>query len=181
MIILDYIYLIALGAGILLGFWKGFIKQIFALAGVLIITVGTTYISPLPAHWLEGVITSDTTRNIVAMALTFVVLAIGYGIVTRLISRLVNKTPGLGKVNRILGAVFAVAVVYLSFGFVTALVVETSQEFLPSVKKIFEESWIVNVVYGGTASPGRNFFGHWLFRVLVEKISSLAPDVALAM
>ena len=177
MILLDYIYLIALGVGIFLGLWRGFIKQIFALGGVLVIAVGTTYLAPVTAKVL-GVIQTDVTRNIVAMVVTLLVLSMVYGVITRLISRLVNKTPVLGKVNRILGAVFAVAVVYLGFGFVTALIVETSQEFLPSVKAIFEQSWIVRVVYGGAANPQRNFFGHWLLRVMVEKIASLAPDLA---
>lgn len=178
MTVLDYIYLIALGGGIVLGLWRGLVKQIFVLAGVFVIAVGTSYISPLPARWLENAISSDATRNIVAVALTFVVLTIVYSVVTALISRLINKTPGLGKANRILGAVFAVAVVYLGFGFITALVVQTSEEFLPSLKTVFGNSWIVNTIYGGAESPERNFFGNWLLKVLIDKITSLAPDLA---
>lgn len=180
MTVLDYIYLIALGAGIILGLWRGLVKQIFVLAGVVVIAVGTSYLSPLPTKWLQNAISSDTTRSIVGVAITFVVLTIVYSVVTTLISRLINKTPGLGKANRILGAVFAFAVVYLAFGFVTALVVQTSPDVMPSLKTVFGKSWIVSNIYGGAESPERNFFGNWLLKTLIEKIQSLAPDLAAA-
>lgn len=174
---LDYIYLILLACGILLGLWRGLVKQIFSLLGVFVVAIGTAYISPLPAKWLEGAIESDATRNIVALVITLVVLSIVYGVVTGLICKFINKTPGLGKLNRILGMVFAVAVVYLGFGFITALVVQTAEDFLPTLKGVFNDSWIVNNIYGGTESPERNFFGNWLLKTMLEKIQSLAPTL----
>ena len=177
---LDIIFLVAIVAGVLLGVLRGFVKQIFVLAGVLVVSVGTSYLSPVVARWLENSIQSDTVRSLVAMILTFVLVAVVYAVVTAIISRIVNKTPVLGKVNRILGAVFAVVVVYLSFGFVTAVVMETPQDMLPSLKKFFGNSWVVKNIYGGAESPQRNFFGHWLIQVVIEKIQSIAPDLSLA-
>ena len=174
---LDIIFLVAIVAGVLLGVLRGFVKQIFVLAGVLVVSVGTSYLSPVVARWLENSIQSDTVRSLVAMGATFILVSILYAVVTAIISHVISKTPGLGMINRILGAVFAVVVVYLSFGFVTAVVVETPQDMLPSLKSFFGNSWVVNNIYGGAESPERNFFGHWLVQVLIEKIQALAPDL----
>ena len=174
--ILDIIFFIALAAGIVLGLLRGLLKQIFALVGVVLIAIGTSYASPIASKMLQNIIESETTRSIVAVIATFIVLSIVYAVVTTVISHVINKTPVLGRLNRILGAAFAVIVVYLVFGFVTALVVETSSDFLAALKGIFDKSWVVTNIYGGAESPERNFFGHWLLRVLVEKIQSLAPE-----
>ena len=173
--VLDIIYAAAIVIAMLVGFWRGLVKQIFVLAGVVIIAIGTSYLSPVVAGWLSGAIESDATCTIVAILITLVVLSVVYAIITSFISRLINKTPGLGKVNRILGAVFAFAVVYLGFGFITAVVMETSPDVLPSIKTFFGDSWVVNNIYGGAENPERNFFGDWLLRTLLEKIQSLVP------
>ncbi len=180
MTLLDFIFLGALALGLVLGIWKGFIKQVFALAGVFVVAIGTTYLAPYPNNWLASVIESEATRSIVAIAITFVVLAIVYGVITGFIGKLVNKIPILGWLNRLLGAVFSVAVVYLIFSVIVSLFVGTSDEFLAGLKGLLQESfdtsWIVNNIYGGKANPERNFFGNWLLQEISEKISSLLPS-----
>lgn len=180
MTLLDYIFLGAIAIGLFLGIWKGFIKQIFALAGVFVIAIGTTYLAPYPNAWLTPVIESETTCTIVAIGITFVVLAVVYGVITGLIGKLVNKIPILGWLNRLLGALFSIAVVYIIFSVLVTLIIGTSDEFLAGLKGLlkepFESSWIVNNIYGGTANPEKNFFGNWLLQVISEKISALLPQ-----
>lgn len=183
MTVLDYIFLGCTAVGLILGIWKGFLKQVLAIVGVVVVAIGTTYLAPLPEKWLQGVIETDGTRTIVALAATFVVLSIIYAIISRIISKIVNKIPILGWLNRILGAVFSVAVVYMVFSIVVSLILgNTDETFLPKIKELlaepFKESWIVQNIYGGTEHPEKNFFGNWLMNVLLEKIQSLAGTAA---
>ncbi|MCM1289568.1 MAG: CvpA family protein [Corallococcus sp.] len=174
MVVLDYVILGCLALGLILGLWKGFIRQIFAIAGIFLVGLGTSLLSPYPDKWLSGVIQSDTWRHITAIAITFVVLGIIYAIVTKLISKLVNKIPILGWLNRLLGAIFSVAVVYMVFAVVVAIVLRATSGFIANLQTDFLNSWFVNKIYGGL-NFDKNFFGNWLVNMFVEKITALLP------
>ncbi len=171
--IVDYIVLGCMAVALVVGILKGFLKQIFAVVGVFVVAIGTSYLSPYPEQWLASVIENDSTRSLVALIATFIVLALVYGMVTALISKLVNKVHVLGTVNRILGAVLAVAVVYLVFAVIIGFLLGTSETFLPNIKKLahdaFAESWVANNIYKN------NFFGDWLVQLLGEKTPSVLP------
>lgn len=174
MVILDYIILGCLVLGLVIGFWKGFIGQIFAIAGIFLVGLGTSLLSPYPDKWLAGLIKSDTVRHLVAIIVTLVVLGIIYAILSKFISKLVNKIPVLGWLNRLLGAIFSVAVVYMVFGVVVAIVMRATQGAIANLQSHFIKSWFVNKIYGGLDFD-KNFFGNWLVNLFVEKISSLLP------
>lgn len=182
MTILDFVFLGALALGLILGICRGLIGQVFALVGVFVIAIGTSYLSPLVDGLLSSVIEADGVRSIVAIIATFVVLAIVYGIITKLVGKLVNKIPILGWLNRLLGAIFAVVVVYLVFSVIVSLMLGTADDFLKGTKGLllehFENSWIVNNIYGGRENPNANFFGNWLLKILQERISTLIPTPA---
>ena len=173
MTVLDYIFIGCAAVAVAVGAWKGLLKQLFALVGIFVVAVGTTYLAPYPAQWLSSVIEGDGLRSIVAMIITFVVLALAYGIVTAIISKIVNKGKVLGALNRVLGAVLAVGVVYLVFAVLCSLLLDTADDFLPRIKGLmqqsFRESWVMQNVYAN------NFFGNWLLGVLAEKIPSIVP------
>ena len=166
MTVLDYIFIGCAAVAVAVGAWKGLLKQLFALVGIFVVAVGTTYLAPYPAQWLSSVIEGDGLRSIVAMIITFVVLALAYGIVTAIISKIVNK-------GKVLGAVLAVGVVYLVFAVLCSLLLDTADDFLPRIKGLLQqsfcESWVMKNVYAN------NFFGNWLLGVLAEKIPSIVP------
>lgn len=175
MVIIDYIFLASLALGLFLGLWKGFLKQVFAIVGVFVIGLLTSVVSPYPDKWLHNAIKSDGTRHLVAVLITFVVLTIIYAIVTKLISKAVNKIPILGWLNRLLGAIFSVVVVYMVYAVLIAIVLRANSGLMVKLQGHFAKSWIVNHIYGGTAHTGRNFFGNWLVDLFVKKISALLP------
>ncbi len=181
--ILDYIILGSLLIAIGIGAWKGFLGQVLAIAGIFIIGLGTSLLSYLPEKWLSGVIKSDSVRSLVAMIITAVVLSLVYGLITIIVKKVINKVPVLGKLNRILGAVVSLVVVYMIFSILVSLVLRTSDNFLKDLKPMFKDSWIIKNVYGGVDHPERNFFGNWLLKLLQNKISSLLPtkETASAM
>ena len=172
MVILDYVIIVFLVGSIIIGFVKGLFKQIFALLGIVLIGIGTSALSPYPNKWLAGVIESDLWRGIVAMLITFAVLSLIYGLVTKLISKGINKIPVIGWLNRLLGAVFAIGVAYLALAVVIALVLNIPFGFMDKVQDHFAKSWFVNHVYGGLES-GKNFFGNWLVKLFMNQIGKL--------
>lgn len=172
MVILDYVILVALLLGIFLGFKKGLFKQIFALLGIVVISMGTSALSPYPNKWLSGVMPSDFWRGIVSMVITFIVLSVIYGIITKLISKLINKIPVIGWLNRLLGALFSIAVVYMIFAVIIALALNIPFGFMEKVQDHFARSWIVRHIYGGLES-GKNFFGNWLVKLFMKQIGKL--------
>ena len=172
MVLLDYIILGSLSLGLFTGLWKGFFKQILAIAGIFLIGTLTSVLSPYPDKWLSGIIGSDWLRHIIAAIATFVVLVILYGIVTRFISRLVNKIPIFGWLNRLLGAIFSVATVYMIYAVIVAIVMGATEGFLYDMQDKFLESWFVNNIYGGL-DTSKNFFGTWLVDMFKDKIAAL--------
>lgn len=174
MVVLDYVILGCLVAGIVLGIWKGFFGQIFAIAGVFLVGLCTSVLSPYPDAWLAGAIESETIRHLVAILITFAVLSVIYGLLTKLLTKLINKVSILGWLNRLLGAIFSVAVVYMVFGVLTAIVLRATQGFVADWQTHFLDSWIVKNIYGGL-DYDKNFFGNWLVNLFVDKVSSLIP------
>ncbi len=174
MVIFDYIILVCLVLGLVVGIWRGFIGQLFAIAGIFLIGLGTSGLSPYPDKWLSGAIQSDTIRHLVAILITFVVLSIVYAIVTKLISKLINKIPIFGWLNRLLGAIFSIAVVYMVCGVIVAIVLRSTQGFLADLQPHFLNSWFVNNIYGGL-DYDKNFFGNWLVNMFIDKVASLLP------
>lgn len=179
---LDYIWLIAVAAGLIFGMVRGFLKIAFAFIGVVVISVATSYLSPYADKWLASAIVSDGTRALVAMLATFVVLSIVYGLVTKLINKLINKISILGWINRLLGAVVGVLMVYVVFSILTSLAFSTSDGLLAQLagvlKPSFAESWVITNIYGGEANPDKNFFGQWLLENFVKIIEQYIPNTA---
>lgn len=174
MVILDYVIIASFVIGLVLGLWKGFFRQVFAIAGIFIIGMCTSLLSPYPDKWLAGVISSDTWRHLIAIIATFAVLSAIYGIIIKLLSKVINKIPIIGWLNRLLGAVVSVAVVYLIFAVLVAIVVKVTGGFLTKLQPHFLKSWFVRHLYGGT-DTSKNFFGNWLFNMFTNKIASLLP------
>ena len=172
MVILDYVILACLAVGLILGLWKGLFRQVFAIAGIFIIGLLTSVLSPYPDKWFAGVIKSNMVRHIVAIVLTLAVVAAIYGVIIRFLSKLINKIPIIGWLNRILGAVFSIAAVYMIFAVLIAIVLRVTGGFIVKWQPHFLKSWFVRHVYGGT-DTGKNFFGNWLVNMFVNKIHAL--------
>lgn len=180
MTFLDYLWLILFAAGLIFGAVRGFLKIVFALVGVIVVAVATSYLSPYADKWLSSLITTDGTRALVSMIATFLVLSVLYGLITKLISKLVNKITVLGWINRLLGAFCGAATVYVVFSLIASLVFGTSDglfnKLAELLKQPFEESWIITNIYGGAENPEKNFFGHWLLENFLKLVQQYVPE-----
>ena len=171
---IDYIIFAILAISMIVGFVKGFIKQLLTFGGIIVVALLTATLSPIVQGWLSGVIEAEGTRAAVAMFATFIVLAIVYGVLAALLRKLLNKIHLVKIIDKILGGIMGIAVVYLVFAVIFGLFTMTGEGFLPLLKSLIgepiETSWFNANIYNN------NFFGEWVIRDIAEKlIQNLQP------
>ncbi len=87
--VLDYIILATVAAGLIFGIIKGFLKLLFSVIGVLVVTVGSGALSPVVQGWFEKAIENVNTRALVSMIISAVVILLVYVIVAHIIIKLI--------------------------------------------------------------------------------------------
>ncbi|MCX7149177.1 MAG: CvpA family protein [Rhodocyclales bacterium] len=103
----DYAVLTVIVASALLGFWRGVVSEILALAAWVVAFLVARAEASEVAVWLIGQIADPGMRQAAAYVLIFVGVLIVFAIARMLIS-LMLKAVGLGLLDRLLGAAFGV-------------------------------------------------------------------------
>ncbi len=173
---IDIIFLIAMAVCVIAGFFKGIIRQVLTLVGIVVVASLTATVAPHVQKWLGGVVENENTRKVIAMIAAALLLAVAYGLVALILTKILRKLKVIGVLDRILGGILGFAEVYLLFAVLFALFNDTADGFLPLLKKAvgqsFRESWVGAHIYAN------NFFGHWIIVDIAQKIlDSLAPSV----
>lgn len=105
---LDYAWLAILGLSLLLGLWRGVIREIFSLAGWIAAILGAMTFAGEAAAALPAGMGSPVVRSAVAFAVIFVVVLLALSVAGLFLSR-AFRAAGLGLADRVLGAVFGFA------------------------------------------------------------------------
>ena len=176
--ILDYIILGVLAVCMIIGFVKGLLKQLLALVGIFVVATLTATLTPIVQSWLIKVISNESICSIVSLIATFVILTALYSLIAWLIGKALKKVKILKALDTILGGVIGIAIVYMVFAVVFALLVDTQPEFLANIKNFtkdyVEGSWIAAHVYSN------NFFGDWVINGILQKVTEMLQSVAPA-
>lgn len=101
----DLVLLGLVGLSVIVGFWRGFIKEVFALAVWIFAFLAAFHFSGVVAVQLEPWVAVPSAQQALAFAGIFLLVLIAGGLLTWLISQLVEKT-GLSGTDRVFGAVF---------------------------------------------------------------------------
>ncbi len=171
---IDIIFLVAMAICVVIGFFKGIIKQVLTIVGIILVSTLTATVAPLVQEWFVGVIENDGTRSVIAMVVAALLLTVAYGIVALILTKILRKLKVIGVLDRILGGILGFAEVYLLFAVLFALFNDTGEEFMPLLKKAmgqsFSDSWVGSHIYAN------NFFGHWIIVDIAQKLlDSVAP------
>jgi membrane protein required for colicin V production len=133
---IDLVFIIILLWSAYKGFRKGFILQLSTLAALLLGIFGAIHFSDFTADFLTNNFNiSNQYLQIIAFAVTFIVIVIAVHLLARLIEKLVQAIA-LGFVNRILGIVFGVAKVAFILSIILVLVNKADEKynFIPDEK-----------------------------------------------
>jgi membrane protein required for colicin V production len=123
--LVDLIIVCFVALSIVISLMRGFIREALSLTTlVLAIYVAFTFSTTL-AETLSGIISSASTRTVVAFIGLFLVVFISGAVVNILISRLVSVS-GFGLIDRILGVFFGAARGIIVLGLIIMLIKGTS-------------------------------------------------------
>lgn len=103
---LDIAVLAIVVLSVLLGFIKGFVRELFAVAGVVVSAFGGITLAPLALRTFGFEETG--VSFVVASVVLFAVFAIGLAVLEHLLKRILDALY-LGGLNRLLGGVFGLA------------------------------------------------------------------------
>lgn len=105
---LDYAWLAVLALSVLLGLWRGVIREMFSLAGWVAAFAAAMTFAGGAAAALPATLATPTVRTVLAFAVIFLAVLLVLSIAGMLVARLFHAA-GLGLPDRILGAVFGFA------------------------------------------------------------------------
>lgn len=137
---IDIIILIALGAGVIIGFMKGFIRQLASILGLIVGLLAAKALYTSLAVKLCPTVTDSMT---VAQILAFVIIWIAVPLIFTLVASVLTKAmeaASLGWLNRLLGAGLGALKYLLLVSLVVCVIqfIDTDSQLISQTKK--EES-----------------------------------------
>ena len=133
---IDLIFIVILLWSAYRGFTKGFILQLSTLAALLLGILGAIEFSDFTAKLLSENFQIDSDYlNIIAFAVTFVIIVIAVHILAKVIEKLIQAIA-LGFINKILGIVFGIAKTAFIISIILVLVNKANNKyhFIPEDK-----------------------------------------------
>lgn len=181
--VFDWIFIAALVLGLVLGLLKGFLKPLFSAIGFIVIAFGSSALTPVVQGWLMNVEMTDNLRPLLSLIIAVIGLIIVWALISFILRKIITRRKGMSVINRVIGAVLGVLIVYLVFAVVTAFMMSTlgtaidrNGTLVPEV----EASWIYNHIYTEEA----NFFGNWIIGDMMDRIEKMiqgAPSDAQSL
>lgn len=168
--VLDWVFIAALAAGLVLGLIKGFLKPLFSIIGILVVAFGTSWLSPVVQGWMMGVEMSESIRSIIAVVIAAAVLFIICGVVSFILRKIITRGTTINLINRLIGGVLGVVIVYLLFAVIVAFVGGPMGDVAGLHEKFGDDvnnSWIATHIYSN------NFFGKLVVDKMAEKMKEV--------
>jgi len=141
---LDWVLLVLVALSVVLGLWRGVIRESFAVLAWLAGFPLATHFAPAVKDFLTLSNTSPALTYMLAWILVFLSVWLVCHVVSTLLSGLLSVV-GLGIINRLLGGVFGLTRAALSL-MVLAIVVSLT----PAVRyPLWKSSWVVHMANQG--------------------------------
>lgn len=134
---LDIIILIVIGAGTVLGFTKGFLKQLVSLTGLVagLLAARALYV-PLAEKLCPAVTESMSVAQAISFVAIWIAVPLGFSFIASLLTRTLEAVS-LGWINHLLGAVLGALKFTLLVGLLISVIdfIDMDSHFLNGTKK----------------------------------------------
>ena len=94
-------------------------------------------------------------------------------LVSLILRKIITSRKGIGAINRLVGAVLGLVIVYLVFAVIVAFIVGPLGGLMPFITEKLgpevEASWIRTHIY----TDEGNFFGNWIIGSMAQKIMEI--------
>ena len=171
--VFDWIFIAALVLGLVLGLIKGFLKPLLSAIGLVVVAFGSSLLAPTVQGWMMGIEMGDDLRPLIAIAISFIGLLIIWALVSLILRKIITSRKGIGAINRLVGAVLGLVIVYLVFAVIVAFIVGPLGGLMPFITEKLgpevEASWIRTHIY----TDEGNFFGNWIIGSMAQKIMEI--------
>jgi len=101
----DYILMTIVGLSMVLSIWRGFVREMISLIGLVLAFFAASHISGDAGAFLNDWIQNDALANLAGFILVFVLVMVVVGLIGALIRKLVNMAD-LTATDRTLGVLF---------------------------------------------------------------------------
>lgn len=165
MAIIDYIFIGAVVIALVVGLVKGFLSTLIELGGLIAAIFVAGKFSTLVSGWMASLIVDDSVRNIVAYLVCFIVTIIVVSIIGKLLKRVVKSVKIFSVLDRLLGLVVSVGIVYVIFSIIVPLVATQSDvvflsDILTLINGLIPDTSYVAQIYAS------NPVGEWLMALI---------------
>jgi membrane protein required for colicin V production len=106
--VVDALLVTAMLVSMALGAWRGFLYEVFSLAGWVVAFLLAKWFAADAAAYLPLQGASDAIKTVAGFLAVFIASAFGFGLVSWLVRKLAEKV-GLRPVDRVLGSLFGMA------------------------------------------------------------------------
>lgn len=167
--IIDYVIIGMVAIGAIVGLCRKLCKMLFDLIGIILVGIGTAYLSRFPYRWF-GFIESTTWRACAALAATLIVFSVVCGVVAYFLKKPFLKKQFPSILSRLLGMVLGAVCIYAVVSVLISVLLNANVSFVAQLREMLgtqlADSWIVNHVYAN------NFFGDWLVEAFVGGLAA---------
>jgi membrane protein required for colicin V production len=141
---LDAVLLVFAALSVVLGLWRGLLRETFAVVAWIAGFPLATYFASDVSRWLDLKDTSPSVAYMLAWMLVFVAVWLVCQVLSQLLSGLLSVV-GLGLLNRLLGGVFGLTRAVLSLLVLAMVVGFTSAAHHP----LWQSSWVAQLAHQG--------------------------------
>jgi len=176
----DYLLIAIVGISMIISLWRGFVREMISLIGLIAAFLVATRTSGWAGDQLDGIISNDTVADVVGFCLMFILIVVIVAMIGAVIRRLMIAAD-LTATDRTLGLLFGLTrgilliglgmLIYTSMGKPTASFVKNSVLATYAVK--------LGDMLGKAIPYDYPFSRQSKLTVLKKKVSDMLPDDGL--